>query len=110
MKNLFVEEGKTKIDLRDDLFVEIKAAISEQEFRELIKSEKGDTGLLQKVIVGWNFMDSKGVDMPCNEVNIGKLSSSIAIPLAIEVVKNYMPEKKILMASSEESKEDTPKG
>jgi len=100
MDNIFVDDSLIKIDLKDGLFVEVTASMSYVEFKTLFaKGEQTDLDFLVAVVKKWNFKSKDGVEMPCNEDNIRKLSSKMVMPLASELIQIYMPEKKILQDS-----------
>lgn len=102
MDNIFVDDSLMKVELKDGLFVEVTSSMSYVEFKRLFaKGEQTDLDFLVAVVKKWNFKNRAGVEMACNEENIKKLSSKIVMPLAAELIQIYMPEKKILMVSTE---------
>ena len=101
MYNLFEDDSLKKVELEDGFFVEVKESMGYKEFKDLFEgNNQSDLDFLVKVIENWNFKTKDGSDVPCDESNIRKLSSKVVAPLAGELIKIYMPEKKILLTST----------
>lgn len=89
--NPFVDDSLERLELTGGLYVDIRKAISFEEWEKAIKS---DIAVLQSSIVAWNFTDKDGLDVPCTAENIAKLNSKVTSPIAMKCLQMYMPLKK----------------
>lgn len=94
MASLFtIGTDTVRIELDNDQWVDIHAAISFGEYKEIMKLAKDDPAemtipLLKKSIAKWSL------DIPCNEENIEKLSMESAVFLMQKITEQYTPDKK----------------
>lgn len=90
MANRFITDEVIKIDLGDGDYIEIKKEVSYWEFSKILDldndMEKGK-GILLRFVKGWNLKDEAGLDVPCTEENILRLSAETLNPVMLEITK-----------------------
>lgn len=108
-------DGKTKkIKLNETDSIEVLKNIEYDFYKDLVKigqAEQTNAALiipfLQKIIVGWEVLDDEGQQIPFSVENISKIDGVVALELFQMLQPDYMPEKKSLPQSDEQSSAKT---
>jgi len=100
----FVSDKTRKISLGDDEFIEVKESIAYDEFMTIVefldreneaKNAKMAVPLIELVAIDWNLKDDEGKEVPFSKEAIKKLNVETILGLLPELIKMYLPEKKI---------------
>ena len=98
----FISQKTKRINLNDSEYIDVVEKIDYESYLGIVGLMDLKNGivlpafmpLLKKVVVGWNFKDDDGIDVPCTPENISKLDAISLIDIANLLMPIYTPEKK----------------
>lgn len=107
--SFFISEETRKIHLDDENYVEVKADLPFDTVANLTKKITGKESdnidialpMLKEAVVGWNFKDENGQDIPFSVEKVTKLKFAVVTDLVSKITAMYFTDPKKAEASEE---------